>query len=65
MKLRPTNKREVERKAGTKRRVTISTVAETEITGYMARLQPECSERNCKIIGLSVELRNDDGAIVW
>ena len=65
MKLRPTNKREVEREAGPKRRVTNSTVAETETTGCMARLQPECSERNCKIIGLSVELRNDDGAIVW
>lgn len=65
MKLRPTNKREVEKEVGPKRRVTISTAAGTETSRYMVRLQPECSEGNSKIIALSVELRNDDSAIVW
>jgi len=65
MKLRPTNKREVEREVGAKRRVTVNTAARTETTRYMARLQQERSEGNCKIIGLSVALRNDDSAIVW
>src|SRR5215469_9896896 len=79
MKLRSTNKREVEKEVGPKRRVTISTVekevgpkrrvtistaAGTETSRYMVRLQPECSEGNSKTIALSVELRNDS-AIVW
>jgi hypothetical protein len=65
MKLRLTNKRKVAREVGRKRGVAISAAAGTETTRYMVRLQPECSEGNCKIIGLSVELRNDDGAIAW
>ena len=65
MKLRPTIKREVEREVGSKGRVTISTVTGTEPSRYMVSLQPECSEGNSKIIALSVELRNDDSAIVW
>ena len=64
MKLRPTNKREVEKEVGPKRRVTISTAAGTETSRYMVQLQPECSEGNSKTIALSVELRNDS-AIVW
>jgi hypothetical protein len=65
MKLRPTNKREVQREAGAKRRVTLSTSAGAETTRYTARLQQERSEGNCKVIGLSVALRNDESAIVW
>ena len=65
MKLRTTNKREVGKKVGPQRRVTISTAAGMETSRYMVRLQPECSEGNSKIIALSVELRNDDSAIVW
>ena len=64
MKLRSTNKREVEKEVGPKRRVTISTAAGTETSRYMVQLQPECSEGNSKTIALSVELRNDS-AIVW
>jgi hypothetical protein len=79
MKLRSTNKREVEKEVGPKRRVTISTVekevgpkrrvtistaAGTETSRYTVQLQPECSEGNSKTIALSVELRNDS-AIVW
>jgi hypothetical protein len=65
MKLRPTNKREVEREVGPKRRPAISTAAGTQTTRNIARFQPECSEGNRKIIGLSIELRNDDSALVW
>ena len=64
MKLRSTNKREVEKEVGPKRRATISTAAGTETSRYMVQLQPECSEGNSKTIALSVELRNDS-AIVW
>jgi hypothetical protein len=65
MKLRPTIKREVEREVGPKRRPAISTAAGAQTTCNIARLQPECSEDNRKIIRLSIELRNDDSAIVW
>ena len=64
MKLRSTNKREVEKEVGPKRRVTISSAAGTETSRYVVQLQPECSGRNSKTIALSVELRNDS-AIVW